>query len=80
MSFTRIGKIIAHLFFWYGILTTAFYLNYGLSASDVADGNAALSKYMADGIGEGLNRVFSGVALGVLCEISAMKNKTEEKA
>lgn len=80
MSFTSIGKIIAHLFFWYGSFTVVFYLYHGLSASEVADVSAALKKYMADGIGEGMNRVFYGVALGVLCEITTMRNRPEAEA
>lgn len=79
MSFTRIRTIVAHLFFWYGILQIALALYFGLSSSEAPDGRNAISRHLIEEFGEGMTRLFFGVALGVLCEISSKRNQPDEQ-
>ncbi len=81
MFFTRIGKIIAHLIFWFGLIRVAIASAIAFSASDM-DSNAAFSRrYLSTATsGEALSNtlflcIAAAVALGVLCEISAKLTK-----
>lgn len=82
MFFTRIGKIIAHLGFWIGILRIAMALSVATSTKDM-ETNAMLSRrYLAAATsGEAINEatiyILVAVALGVLCEISSKRAKPE---
>ena len=77
MFFTRIGWVFAHILFWYGLLGVAFALYQGLSADQAAHGTKAISTYLIGEVGEGMTRAFFGLALGVLCEISAARDRAE---
>lgn len=81
MFFTRIGKIIAHLIFWFGLMRVAVALTIAFGTSDM-ESNAAFSRrYLSTATsGEALSNtlflcIAAAVALGVLCEISAKLSK-----
>lgn len=80
MDFTRTGRIFAHIFFWYGILGVAVALYFGFSAPDSPDGRNAITAYLTREVGKGMTNALMGLALGVLCEISAKRNKPDEQA
>jgi hypothetical protein len=48
-----------------------------LSADQAAHGTKAISTYLIGEVGEGMTRAFFGLALGVLCEISAARDRAE---
>jgi len=81
MFFTRIGKVIAHLIFWFGLVRMGTALAIAVGAPDM-ESNAALSRrYLSTATsGEALSNtlflcIAAAVALGVLCEISAKLTK-----
>lgn len=80
MDFTRTGRTFAHIFFWYGIIGVLFSLYQGFTAFDYPDDMRAQSKWLTEQIGGAMSVAFMGLALGVLCEISAKKNKPDEQA
>jgi hypothetical protein len=86
MFFTRIGRIFAHLIFWASAFRIAVALIIATTAPDM-EANAAFSRrYLgAATSGEALSNttfltLLAGVALGVLCEISARMIKRESSA
>ena len=80
MSYTSIGRVVAHLFFWFGVFQIALTIYYGFSMSEVIEARSAISKQLTSEFGEGMNRVFFGVSLGVLSEISSKRNKLDAEA
>lgn len=85
MFFTRIGKVIAHLLFWLGLLRVATGFLVAFSAADVESNRAAAHRYLAavssgEAIDEGMKYILLAVALGVLCEISSKKARPDEQA
>jgi hypothetical protein len=85
MFFTRIGKVIAHLIFWLGLLRIGSALFIAFTAADV-ETNAILSRrYLGTSTtGEALSDkvilyVVAAIALGVLCEVSAKQAKADAK-
>lgn len=83
MFFTRIGKVIAHLIFWFGLIRVAIALAIAFGTSDM-ESNAAFSRrYLStDTSGAALSNtlllgIAAAVALGVLCEISAKLIKAD---
>lgn len=85
MFFTRIGKVIAHLIFWLGLLRVAMGLFVAFGTTDVESNRAAASHYLAaatsgEAINEGVMYVLFAVALGVLCEVSSKRHKPDEQA
>ena len=86
MIFTRIGKIVAHLIFWASAFRITVALIIATTAPDM-EANAAFSRrYLgAATSGEALSSttfftLMAGIALGVLCEISARMIKREASA
>ncbi|MDH4439173.1 MAG: hypothetical protein QE284_02180 [Rhizobium sp.] len=76
MFFTRIGKVIAHLIFWGSAVKLATALFVALSTSDMEGNRAAAARYLSaatsgDAMDEAVVGLLLGLALGVLCEISA---------
>lgn len=79
MFFTRIGKVIAHLVFWLSAfrVATCLFIMFGPLSLD--EQQAFVRRYIGGGGLEGLGATLDkavialavGVALGVLCEISA---------
>ncbi|MBD9541732.1 hypothetical protein IB276_20005 [Ensifer sp. ENS04] len=85
MFFTRIGKIIAHLIFWLGLLRVAIGFFVAFGAADMESNRIAASRYLGavtsgEAINEGMIGVLLAVALGVLCEISSQRAKPAEQA
>lgn len=85
MFFTRIGKIVAHLMLWLGVFRVGmgFIIAYG--TPDMESNRLAARHYLAasttgDAINQGMISVLAAVALGVLCEISARRNSSNEQA
>lgn len=83
MFFTRIGKVIAHLIFWFGLIRVGIALAIAFGTSDI-ESNAAFSRrYLSTATsGEALSNtlllcIAAAVALGVLCEISAKLTKAD---
>ncbi|MCC8931916.1 hypothetical protein [Rhizobium sp. 'Codium 1'] len=79
MFFTRIGKVIAHLVFWLSAFRVATCLFVMFGPLSVDEQQAFVRAYIGSGGLEGLGATLDkaaialavGVALGVLCEISA---------
>lgn len=71
MNFTRIGRVFAHIFFWYGILGVAVAVYYVFSASGVSQDTRAVAAYLSKEVGQGMTNTLMGLAIGILCEISA---------
>ena len=85
MFFTRIGKVIAHLIFWLGLLRVAMGFFVAFGTDGMESNRAAASRYLAaatsgEAITEGMMYILLAVALGVLCEISSKRNKPDEQA
>lgn len=78
MDFTRTGRTFAHVFFWFGLLGVMFSLYQGFTAFRYPEEMMAQSKWVAREVGEAMMVAFMGLVLGVLCEISARKNKADE--
>ena len=78
MFFTRIGKVIAHLVFWLSVFRVATCLFAMFGPLSMDEQQAFVRRYIGGGL-EGLGSTLDkaaivlciGVALGVLCEISA---------
>lgn len=82
MFFTRIGKFIAHLIFWLGLFRVAMGFVVAFGSADMESNRALASaifggKMPGQAIDQGFIAIVLGVALGVLCEISANRNKPE---
>lgn len=79
MFFTRIGKVIAHLIFWLSAFRVATCLFVMFGPLSLDEQEAFVRRYIGGGGLEGLGATLDkaaialavGVALGVLCEISA---------
>jgi hypothetical protein len=80
MDFTRVGRIFAHLFFWYGILGVAFSLYQGFATFKFPEEMMAQSKWLTREIGGAMSVAFMGLALGVLSEISSKRHEPDEQA
>jgi hypothetical protein len=85
MFFTRIGKVFAHLIFWLGLFRVAmgFFVVFGsadMESSRALASNIFGGKTTGQAIDQGFIAVVLAVALGVLCEISAKRNKPDEQA
>ena len=80
MDFTRTGRTFAHIFFWYGMIGVVFSLYQGFTAFEYPGEMKAQSKWLIEQIGGAMSVAFMGLALGVLCEISSKKHKTDEQA
>ncbi len=78
MFFTRVGKVLAHLVFWFSALRILIGVYVVFGAPDLATSMAAQRRYLGSTTGgEAMDRgalwVLVAVALGVLCEISARR-------
>lgn len=80
LFFTRVGRIFAHVTFWSGTLGIFYTVGVGLIQFKYPEELMAQSKWMANGLNEGVKVAFVGLALGVLCEISSRKNKPDDQA
>jgi hypothetical protein len=85
MFFTRIGKVIAHLIFWMGLLTVGIAILVALGTDSLESNRALASLYLnARTSGEAIDKAVMymafALALGVLCEISSRMNKADESA
>lgn len=85
MFFTRIGKVIAHFVFWLGLLRVALGYLVAFGTADMESNGAAARRYLAatssgEAINEGMIYILLAVALGVLCEISAGKQRRDTQA
>ena len=85
MSFTRIGKVIAHLMFWLGTLRTGMGFFVAFGTDNMENNRAAAGRYLAgatsgEAINEGMTYVILAVALGVLCEISSKRDRQDEQS
>jgi hypothetical protein len=80
MDFTRVGRNFAHIFFWWGMLGVAFSLYQGFTAFTYPEEMMAQSKWVSREVGEAMTLAFMGLALGVLCEISAKRDEPDEQA
>jgi len=85
MFFTRIGKFVAHLIFWFGLLRVAMGAFVALGTADMASNRAFADRYLAaatsgEAINDGMIYILLALALGVLCEISSKRNRPEERA
>ncbi|MBW9053477.1 hypothetical protein [Rhizobium mesosinicum] len=76
MFFTRVGKIIAHVIFWVGVIRvgTGFLIAFG--APDMESNALASRRYLAaatsgEAINEGGIAILLAVVIGVLCEINS---------
>jgi hypothetical protein len=85
MFFTRIGKVIAHLIFWIGLVNVGLGILVGFN-TDSLESNRAVAKLWlrASTSGEAIDKALMymafALALGVLCEISSRMNKADELA
>jgi hypothetical protein len=75
MFFTRIGKILAHLMFWLGLLRVAMGFLFALGTPDMESNRAAARHFLSaattgEAINEGMIAILVAVALGILVEIS----------
>jgi hypothetical protein len=83
--FTRIGKVIAHLIFWMGLLNVGIGILVGFGTDSLESNRAAASLLLrASTSGEAIDNalMYMGFALvlGVLCEISSRMNKPDNQA
>lgn len=82
MFFTRIGKVIAHLLFWFSVINISIAFAGAFSTADLESNRAFASHYLsAATTGEAIDKaqlyILLAVALGVLCELSAAKRKSD---
>ena len=85
MFFTRIGKVIAHLMFWFSVIHISIAFAGAFGTADMESNRAFASRYLsATSTGEAISKaqlyILLAVALGVLCEISSKRNKPDEQA
>jgi hypothetical protein len=85
MFFTRIGKVLAHLIFWFSALRVAMAFLVAFGTPDMESNRAAASRLLGaatsgEVIDKGMMYIFFALVLGVLCEISSKGTKPEEKA
>ena len=85
MFFTRIGKVIAHLMFWFSVIHISIAFAGAIGTADMESNRAFASRYLsAETTGEAISKaqlyILLAVALGVLCEISSKRNKPDEQA
>lgn len=80
MNFTRIGRIFAHIFFWYGVIGVVFSLYQGFTAFKYPEQMMAQSKWLHENVGGAMTVAFMGLALGVLCEISSKRGAPDRQA
>lgn len=85
MFFTRIGKIIAHLMFWLGLMRVSMGFLVAFGTVDMESNRALAHQYFGtrtsgEAITEGMIAIFLAVALGTLCEIGSRRNSPDEPA
>lgn len=80
LDFTRVGRIIAHIFFGYGMVGVVYALFAGFTAFDYPEEKMAQATWVTREVGEAMTLAFMGLALGVLCEISAKLTNLVERA
>lgn len=85
MFFTRIGKVIAHLIFWMGLLNVSIGILVGLGTDSLESNRAAAKLWLRESTsGEAIDKalMYIGFALvlGILCEISSKNNKPDNRA
>lgn len=78
MFFTRVGLSFACLFFWCGVVAVIYAVVMGFIAFELPNDMDAQSKWVTREVGEGMILAFMGLALGVLCEISAHMRKPDD--
>ena len=77
MFFTRIGKVVAHLIFWASAFRVVMAFGIAFTAQGPEDRLAMARRYLGnvadtgEAIDRGLKFLLVGLALGILCEISA---------
>lgn len=82
MFFTRIGKVVAHLFFWLGLIRASIALAIAFGATDLESNAYLSSRYLGTATsGEALSNtlmvfIVGAIALGVLCEMSVKLSKS----
>ncbi|MCZ8178428.1 MAG: hypothetical protein O9309_05340 [Rhizobium sp.] len=82
MFFTRIGKVVAHFIFWGSAFRLATALFVALSTTDMEGNRAAAARYLSaatsgEAMDEAVVGLLLGLALGVLCEISARIGRSD---
>lgn len=85
MFFTRIGKVLAHLIFWFSVLQFAIAFGIGFGSGSVENDRFYANRYLSAATsGEATDRavmyILIAVALGVLCEISSKRSKPDNQA
>lgn len=85
MFFTRIGKVVAHLIFWGSSIRLAFAFFIAFTSPDVDVNRAVATRYLgAATSGKAINQasigLLLGLTLGVICEISSRKGRSEDRA
>lgn len=81
MFFTRVGKVVAHVVFWLGLLRVASALLIAFTSPDMEANTAFSRRYLGTATtGEALSGnvflyIFAAIILGVVCEISARQTK-----
>lgn len=79
MFFTKIGKILAHLLFWLGLLRVGMGFLFAVGTPDMENNRAAARHFLGaantgEAINEGMIAILVGIALGILAEISARRS------
>jgi hypothetical protein len=81
MFFTRVGKVVAHLIFWFGLIRVSSALLIAFNTPDMETNAAFSRRYLGTATtGEALSGnvflyIFAAIILGVVCEISARQAK-----
>ena len=78
MFFTHLGKIIAHLGFWSGLLKVVFGFFFAFRYPEMEQNMFVARRYLAaattgEAINEGVTVILGSVALGILAEISSRR-------
>ncbi|WP_155947749.1 hypothetical protein [Rhizobium sp. 2MFCol3.1] len=81
MFFTRIGKVVAHLIFWFGLIRVSAALLIAFNTPDLETNAAFSRRYLGTATsGEAFSDkiflyIIAAIILGVVCEISARQVK-----
>lgn len=80
MFFTRIGKFLAHLLFWFALIRIAVAIGIASISHNMEMNRAASQRYLGtETTGEAINGsvkfLLIGLGLGVLCEMSRRSAK-----
>lgn len=84
MFFTRIGKVIAHLIFWFSLLQIAIAFGIGFGSGSMETNRMYANRYLAatssgEATDRAVMRLLFAIALGVVCEISSKRSKSDNQ-